>query len=299
MPRHIGGARRSTMAMLLACAAAAAAGCATTPRGTPPRDASEALERVNSNLAQIRSPIQGAAFVSLRFRDRDGEVRRFLMQDARVMFAPARSLRFEIVSLAGTVAQFGSNDERYWVYVEPQTKKIWWGRWDSVDRVAEGRSPIPADQLLDALLLRPLPATLAGGLNALLRVDGADQRLGFVRLNASGQAAGWREVKLDPNPPYMPTAIIDWLANGVVAMRAELSKYAPLGDGGPLTPRRYVIEWPQNEAELRIDITRLVTRPDLPPEAFEFPEEFQGQMEQIDAAARRPEPAVAGGARVP
>ena len=39
-------------------------------------------------------------------------------------------LLFDVRSLAGVVAEFGSNNERYWVWIEPEVQKLWYGDWD-------------------------------------------------------------------------------------------------------------------------------------------------------------------------
>ncbi len=65
-------------------------------------------------------------------------------------------------------------------------------------------------------------------------------------------------------------------------MHARLERYKRVGADGPFTARHYVVRWPQDEAELRLDITRARFRPDLNEVDFsEFPEQFEGAVEQI------------------
>lgn len=262
------------------------AGCPRPPQAIEPRDAREALSRVNDNLARIDQPLQYKALASFRFRDADGRDRRFLMHEASLVFAPVRDLLFDVRSLVGVVAQFGSNDERYWVWIEPEVRKLWYGNWDRLEDGRRCRLPLPPDDLLDVLLLRPLPAVLDGGLRPLLRKVDGDHRLLFVRLGADGQPNGLREILLDRCEPYQPREIIDRLPDGQVQMHAYLARYRRVGDDGPLTPRKYIVYWPLDKAEMRLDVTRARFRPDLPPEVFEFPAEWQGDMERVDADAR-------------
>ena len=259
------------------------AGCPPPRECFAPRDEHEALERVNDNLAKIDKPLQYNAMTSFRFRDADGRDRRFLWHEASLLFNRPRSLLFDIRSLAGVVAQFGSNEERYWVWVDPEVHKLWWGNWDTLDEDAPSNLPLPPDDLLDALMLRPLPAALAGGLNPLLRKANGDYRLLFIRLGQDGQTSGLREILLDPCEPYQPLEIIDRLPDGRVQMHAYLNNYRRIGDDGPYTARHYVVYWPLDETEMRLDVTRARFRPDLQVEdVFEFPYGWDGDVEQID-----------------
>jgi hypothetical protein len=260
------------------------------PAGQAPSSRREAIERVNGNLENIQEPLQCPAFVSFRFRDDEGKEHAFFGHEARLIYQPPQALLFDVLTLTGTIARFGSDATHYWVWLDaPDLRKLWWGRWDRVQRGDERKLPIPPNELFDALMLRPLPESLEGGQLPLLRVVGDDHRLIFVRLGAGGQPLGWRELRLDPRPPHMPLEVIDRSPEGAVDMHAELASYQRIGADGPYTPRRYVVRWPdaagQPRAELRLDIVGAKFRPALPVEQFELPTGWQGPVEQIDAPA--------------
>ena len=258
------------------------AGCVDAREKIAPQNEREALARVNQNLVGIDQPLQYKALASFSFRDANGRDRRFIGHEAALIFAPPQYLRFDVRSLAGVVAQFGSNDERYWVWIEPELEKLWWGYWDRID--ATEQLILPPDDLLDVLMLRPLPSALAGDLRPLLRKTGDEHQLLFIRLNDDNQPCGLREIRLDPFQPYQPLEIIDRLPDGRIQMQAYLSQYRRVGDDGPYTARKYVVYWPLNKSELRLDVTQAVFRPELPLEIFTFPSEWQGEVEQLDAA---------------
>lgn len=293
MRECLGGSsgRGAGLAAVLAGALLLSAGCPDGNRdiGTPPRDAFEAIERINRNLAQFseaagRPPrsLYCPALVSFRFREADGTPRAFVGHDALLIFRPPRCLLIDVKSLTGVIAEVGSDDRRYWVWVESEARKLWWGHWDHAER-GRARLPIPPAELLDALMLRPLLPRAEHTLSPLLRIDGEDHRVLIVRVGLDGQPTGWRELRLQPRPPYQPLTIVDRLADGREVMVAELSGYQPVGEDGPVTPRRYVMRWPIDEAELRLDIVRARFRPEL--EGFcEFPSQWQGEIEQVDAA---------------
>jgi len=261
-------------------------GCPPQGESVAPQDRREALERVNNNLVRLQQPLQYKALVSFSFEDEQGRTRRFLGQEAALLYRGPQSLRFDVRSLTGVVAQFGSNDTRFWVWIEPELRKMWWGEWRSTTDGSLRRLPIPPTDLLDALMLRPLPESLQGGLLPLLRKEGDDHRLIFVRLGPDRQPSGWREIRLDPRAPYQPLEITDRTPEGKLVMHARLSNYQPVDSGGPVTPRSYVVDWPENRAEMRMDILSAAWRADLPSEVFEFPEGWRGEQERIDVPLR-------------
>ncbi|MFH1746482.1 MAG: hypothetical protein ABIG44_05490 [Planctomycetota bacterium] len=269
---------RWLLVALLVCVA----GCPPQRRGIAPADERQALQRVNDNLAKIEQPLQYQATVSFRFRDANGTDRRFIGHAASLVFYQPRSLRFDIRSLAGEVAQFGSVEDRYWLWIEPEVRKLWWGYWEMLEQANGHQLAVPPDDLLDALMLRPLPATLTGNLKPLLRLEDDDHRLLFVRLGADGQPSGVREIRLDPSEPYQPLEIVDRLPDGRVQMHAHLSSYKRIGEDGPFTARRYEVYWPLDRAEMRLDVKRAQFRPELRG-VIEFPANWQGDVEQLDA----------------
>ncbi len=252
------------------------------PQGVAPQSRREALDRVNANLSRIDRPLGCRGLVSFRFTDADGRPRAYVGHDARLLFRPPQSLLFDVQSLAGTVAQIGSNDDYFWVWIEPEMRKLWYGLWaDARGRV--GRDlPVPPDQLLDALMLRPLSETLDDGLLPVLRVEGNDHRLIYTRLGPDRQPVATREIRLDPRPPYQPLEIVDRLPDGQVIMHAEVRQYEAIGADGPRTARRYVIRWPVNRAEMRLDLLSVKFRDDLSGDAFDFPAGWQGAIERVD-----------------
>ena len=207
------------------------------------------------------------------------------MQDATLIFQSPRRLRFNIKhTLAGSVARVGSNDEQYWLWIEPEVNTMWWGEWRYVDRGRGGSLPLRPNQVLDALMMRPLPESVGDGLPPLLHINGDDHRLLYVGLDSEGWPYVVQEVALDPCPPYQPIGLIVRRADGSEIMHVELGNYRKLGGDGPHIAHRYVIEWPQDEAELRIDLHRVRLKPDQVP-FYDFPHDPPvDRMERLDAA---------------
>lgn len=253
------------------------------PEDVPPASRREAIDRVNDNLGRIKDPAQYNGFLSFSFKDENGKMHRIISQEAVLIYKPPRMLIADVRSPVGTVAQIGSNDDRFWLWIDPELKTLWWGSWKNAGLERSRKLPVPPNELLDALLLRPLPETLEGGLLPVLRTVGDDHRLIYTRLGRDRQPSGYREVVLSPKPPYQPVEIVDRLADGAIVMRARLSGYREFGDSGALTPRNYAVEWPGRGAELRLDVIRARSRDDLQDEQFEFPERWKGKIVNIDA----------------
>lgn len=257
------------------------AGCQCT--GTPPDSRRHALQRVNDNLARIDQPVQAKGLVSFKFRDVDGKVHRFVGQEASLVFQPSQQLLFDVRTIGGTVAQFGSNTDRYWLWVDlPDLRKLWAGTWSVAQRGTVRKLAIPPNELLDALMLRPLPEHLGTAPPPVLRLTDNRHELIYMRVIEGTQTAGLREVILDRCEPYQPIEIIDRLPDGQVAMHAYLKNYKRIGGDGPYTPRNYVVYWPETEAEMVLDILRVKFRPELPEEVFDFPSGWQGDRDSLD-----------------
>lgn len=252
----------------------------------PPRDAREAMARINHNLEKIEGALSCPALASFRFRDANGSDRRFIGHRATVIFEAPRCLYFDIKhALGGSVARIGSNDERYWLWVDaPEKRKLWHGRWDVLEAGNARPLAVPPDQLLDALMLRPLPICLDDTLKPLLQINGNDHRLLFIGLGEDGWPCARRELVLDPKPPYMPLEIIDRQWDGQVAMHAHLSKYRPVKNAGadaPWTARKYVVYWELDQAEMRLDFATVRYRDKNLP-FCEFPDGWDGEIESLD-----------------
>lgn len=260
----------------------------------PPRSRDDALLRINQNLAQIDEVLDYKGLVSFRFRDAEDRVQRIPPTDARVFFHPDRELQFNVRhGLAGTVAQFGSNAARYWLWIDyEETRRLWHGAWARIAAGYASTLAIPPNELLDALMLRPLATVPDHCTPARLEKRGLHYWLVYDRLASNGEVVGTRAIRLKNLEPCQPCEVIDRLADGRVVLRAKLSHYRRVGPDGPYTARAYVVTWPLDDAQLRFDVHAAKFRPDLTElreDLFEFPAGWQGEVEGLDTASP-PEP---------
>lgn len=283
--RGLGGVCGRGALVVLVVLLGAAAGCPPARVGVPPRDAEDALLRISDNLSGLGAPLICKGLVSFRFRDESGNMRRFIAHPTTIVFRSPQSLYFDIKdAIGGSVARIGSNNERYWIWIDvPDSRRLMWGEWSRVAELPPERIPLPPGDLLDALCLRPPGAGVLSSPFVLRRgeSDEWDQRLVQLRMDAVGRPVALREVRLDPEPPYQPIRILDRGPDGKIVMDAEVGQYRRVGDGGPFIPRRYVVTWPVRDAELRLDVGDAVLRPEMP-DVFEFPRQFSGRVDALD-----------------
>lgn len=261
------------------------AGCAT-PKLMSPAQTRAALGALNARYAALDGAVYGEGLISVRFRDEMGRTQQAIAQPTTLIFEAPRCLYLDVKSsIAGTFARLGANDERYWLWVDsPDMRKLYWGTWDAL---AAGRArslPVPPDQLLDALLLRPHPDRLPGS----VRATGWETLSGVDLVFLAEDSLGWpyeRRVLRIPQPPIgEPSEIVDYDAEGRELLRATLRAYRPMADGTTAAWRyahSYVLSWPTLGAEIRLDLNSLKRRTnDLP--FCDFPRRFNGQIEALD-----------------
>lgn len=293
--RHVG---RNLRAGAFLPIAVALCGCVQHPvEIRPSAEARAAMERITSNLERIDGPLNCSGLVTFRFRDTEGQKRSFFAQPTAVVVEKPHNLLFAIRhSLGDTIAQIGSNEDRYWLWVNlPEVRKLWWGTWTALDAGQTPRIVVTPRQLLDAWLLTPVAVSLPDGDPPLLFQQGEFRWLIFTARDQDGWPGARREMHLDRLAPYLPVRIIDRDAAGTILMDAELGGYRRIDEAGadaPYTPRRYVVNWPVGEAELRLDFDRVRYRSIEVP-YNEFPERWQGETERLDepASPLRMEPA--------
>ena len=280
--------RGSVLAGALLLLVLAATGCQQPVRFTNPRVARRLMETVNANFSRIDRPLDCKdARVSFNFRDEHGLPRTILSQPARLLFNAPRCLYFDIRhNLAGTVAHVGSNDETYWLWIDfDQTRKLWWGTWQALERGEAKRLAVPPDQLLAVLLFQPIPTELVDGPPPMVyRLDRYDV-LVFTREDIFGWPYAAREILLDRQQSRLPVQITDFNREGDVVMVAKMRQYRPIdetGVGGPRTPRSYMIDWPLEHASMRLSLSQVSYRTSAVP--CDFPTGWRGADELLDQA---------------
>lgn len=287
--------RRVSGSTLRRWAGFALAGLAMALCGCPPkaaeltwRDARPVLDRINASVGVGEVAVRDkSAVVSLAFRDDNGTLRRFLGHPATLVFRAPRCLYFDIKSAVapGSLAHFGSNEERFWIWVDvPDERKLWWGYWADLNDQNRDEFAVPPDELLNALCLRDLPTALEPGLTPLLMEFGGRQRLLYMAHNADGWLYVAREVLLEPSGAR-PAEILERDATGKLRMHAWVSAFRAVEGGQGFVPGRLVVKWPQDDGEVRLDLNGPAVF-DKDVDICEFPSGWQGDVEQLGKGAK-------------
>lgn len=283
--------RAFRLAPLLLTLCVAACNSPSPTRFQSSADARAAVARVNGNLRKINGPIQARdAVATFRYSNAAGQRIGFIAYPTAIRFQPPQSLLFEVRSPLGPpIAEVGSNDSEYWVWIDaPDLRKLWIGTW-SAQRGGRAKTlPLPPDQLLDAMLLREMPVQVEDGVPPFLVEESGGfgaprKRLIYQALDQRGWPYVAREARLSAQPPYLPEELIEYGADGAVIMRARYSGYAPLegavGDP-PWICRSLVVEWPRDQAELRLDLGAVKVR--QREVIAETPQTWRGEIEPLD-----------------
>jgi hypothetical protein len=246
----------STAAVLIA---ALCAGCpprqggAVSPAGGAPieRSTADIVGVIEENGRRLDRALWASSIsVHAVFPD-DRGVRRTYNLEGTLLYRPPRDLRIDLrPTLGEPVMGVGSNAGEYWLWIEPELRKMWWGRHAFAGWPCAGVMPVRPDQL--AAALRPgLPT--GEGLIGPVRVWGPNyDKLQYIRGNVGEAWAVDREYWVERTPPFMVRQVVFRDALGRVAVSARLDEHRPAWDGGPLMPHRINVLWPASDASFTL-----------------------------------------------
>lgn len=214
----------------------------------------DAARIVNANIAAIPGTVRaiGSADGHVRL---DGR-RRSYHADGTLFYLGPRNLRFDLRKFGESQVLVGSNQEAYWVYTKDEDQ-YYCGRHDREDDLPE-EIPLRADQMIDALGLRPIPAHWLGpdGVRQVQRVEDEHQQVLFLPRDDRGQLVLEKEYWLDRFAPRLVRRVIFRDAKGDVVMEARLDGYRREDLGEVFLPGEVSVRWPQSESALRFQIRK-------------------------------------------
>jgi hypothetical protein len=221
----------------------------------PPRELHDIVDVIEQNNARLDRPLwsQGVA-VSARFRDDKGAQHSYNLEGS-FLFREPRSLRLDLRPGVGDqVMQIGSNDEDYWIWVEPEIRTMRWGRHRHAGKPCAASIAVRPDQLAAALGLRGLPEREQGLIGPVRKFGKSCDILYYVRRQPDHEYALEQEYWVERTPPYMIRIVRYRDAFGRDAMNAFLDDYRPAWDGGPLIAHKISIFWPKDDGQLTLSI---------------------------------------------
>ncbi len=214
----------------------------------------DAARIVNANIAAIPGTVRAIGTV-------DGHVRlegrrRSYHADGTLFYLGPRNLRFDLRKFGESQVLVGSNQEAYWVYTRDD-EQFYCGRHDREDDLPEG-IPLRADQMIDALGLRPIPTHWLGpgGVRQVQRIEDEHQQVMFLPRDDRGQLVLEKEYWLDRFAPRLVRRVIFRDSRGDVVMDARLDGYRRQDLGDVFLPGEVSVSWPQSDSALRFQIRK-------------------------------------------
>jgi hypothetical protein len=240
----------------------------------PPRELREIVEVVEHNSAMLDRPLwsQGVT-VTARFRDEKSQEHTYNLEGS-FLFRKPRGLRLDLrPSMGDPVMQIGSNDEDYWIWIEPEIKTMRWGRYRHVGKPCAHSIAVRPDQLGTALGLDGLPDADETLIGPARKYGKTHDILYYLRRRPGGEYLLEQEYWVDRSPPYMIRRVLYRDAFGRSLMSSLLDDYRPAWEGGPLIAHTVSIIWPKDDGHLTLWIGAAKAMPPekVGPKAFVRP----------------------------
>lgn len=257
--------------------------CIEPPAPPPPARAfADVCAVIEQNAARLDRPICAPRITAkARFKDDRGR-RQSENLEGTLVFSRPRNLRVDLKpGLGEKVVEIGSNDNDYWVWIEPNFAAMYWGSHRNAGKPCVGKMPVRPDQILAALGLCGLPHD-AELLGPVFRQEEHADVLAYIRREESGAYRYDREYHVSRRPPFLFDTIQLYDAEGRRAVSALLDDYRPAWKDGPLVPHRIDIRWPGEDAEFRVEARSFEAANRTSPRAFERP----GRAYRLPASIR-------------
>ncbi|MBN2561307.1 MAG: hypothetical protein JXQ75_10295 [Phycisphaerae bacterium] len=231
----------------------------------PPRTLDEIIETIEGNAALLdRALWSNSVTVTARFTDENGKEHVYNL-DSNLLFQPPRDLRMDLrPGLGDQVMQIGSNTEDYWIWIEPEMKRMWWGRHRHAGKRCAGSISVRPDQLVMALGLGGLPRAGDGLIGPARKYGKTYDILYYLRESTDvedqrSSGGYWlaREYWVERSPPYMVRIVQFRDRLGRVLMSAFLDDQRRAWEGGPLVAHSISIIWHLDEGKFTMSMGRV------------------------------------------
>lgn len=263
-----------------------------------PRPLAVVVDTVNRNNARLDQPIYVPIVdVNASLTDDAGKRQRFTLRGRLVMQRPA-SLWMQLDhSLEADQMRLGSNEREYWLVIRGDFSTMWWGKHEHAGKTCVRSLRLDPTRLADALGLAMLPER--GMLGPYRYCNPRFDELMYGRHDPLGGLRVDRAYLVDRFEPYLLRGVTYYDAMGRPEVLVSLDELQPLGEGGPLLPRRVSLTWFETKDWMRMELSGVQIRENVSARTFERPTQPPAgirTMEQIDAdcdALNRAEPAPA------
>lgn len=265
------------------------------PRDIEARDTSAIVETINANAARLDHPLWSAGISAYALlTDKDGREHSYNLEGT-LLFQSPRNLRVDLrPGLGERVMGLGSNDETFWLWIEPELRLMRWGRHRNAGLPCCEEMPVRPDQLLSALALTGLPGAEEGMYGPVRDFGKTYDVLTYHR---GAPRFDCRKYYVERVPPYMVRLVRIKDERGRDVMSAFLDDFRPAWEDGPLVPHAVSVFWPAEGGRLTITAASYAKKSpgEVSPRAFRLPDRDAlpagiERIIQIDAACERASP---------
>ncbi len=258
----------------------------------PPRELSDIVDAIDRNAALLdRAFWSNSVTATSRMTDDDGKEHVHNLEGS-LLFQKPRNLLIDLrPGLGDPVMQIGSNTDDYWVWVEPEMQRMWWGRHRHAGKPCAKKMMVRPAELMAAIGLGGLPKATDELIGPMRKQGKRADILYYSRRQASGAFLLDREYWVSRRPPHHVIGVKTRDAYGRVSMSALLDDHAAAWVGGPVVPRRVNIIWPLDGGKFTLWIEGAVGLDDAKVNAAAFdqptgdrlPGSVRDHVIQIDA----------------
>jgi hypothetical protein len=251
-----------------------------TPTPAVVRETGEIVQTVQANAAKVdRALWSNSVSVMARFTD-DRGVSHLYNLEGSMLFRKPRALRIDLrPGLGEKVMGIGSNEDEYWVWIEPEVAAMHWGRHRFAGQPCAEKIPIRPDELAAVLGFGGLPAKEDGLIGPVRQFGSHFDILMYARPGEGGQWLLDRKYYVERVPPFLVRVVNVYDLQGRLVMSAFLDDYRTAWDEGPMIPHRIHILWPPagtsasriESAAFNLEALKIEGRAQASPRAFVRP----------------------------
>lgn len=237
----------------------------------PPRSQREIIEQIQSNAAKLDAALWSSSVTATARLIDDRKQSHVFNVEGNLLHVPPRGFRMDLRHGIGpTVIGLGSNDDTFWIWIEPELHVMRWGHHRNAGRPCCASMPVRPDQLVSALALGGLPGAEPGFSGPILRAGRIYDILTYT-VASTGEI---REYYVERSPPHLVRLVRFRDASRRDVLSVYLEEFRPAWPDGPLLPHAASVFWPLDDARfvLRIGGYQPRSLAQVSPRAFVMPD---------------------------